>query len=118
MVLAAIASLLFFGYQIKSGRDMLLAPIDIAATPVAPAGTVNILMPQAKGVAFYVDQIASRNLFKPYEKPVRSDETGEDGLISRKMAKYKIVGIAWLDLPESATVMLEDSSSGLTRFLR
>ena len=34
------------------------------------------------------------------------------------MSKYKIVGIAWLDVPESATVMLEDTTTRMTRFLK
>ena len=40
-----------------------------------------------------------------------------DGLQS-KMSKYKIVGVAWLDVPESATAMLEDIGKKETHFLR
>ena len=34
------------------------------------------------------------------------------------MSKFKMVGIAWLDVPESATVMLEDTATHMTHFLK
>ena len=34
------------------------------------------------------------------------------------MSKYKLVGVAWLDVPESATVMLEDTGKHETHFLK
>ena len=42
----------------------------------------------------------------------------DDGGLQTKMSKYKLVGVAWLDVPESATVMLEDIAKHETHFLK
>ena len=67
-----------------------------------------------KDLAYYLDQVNLRNMFRPYEG---KEKVGEQGL-AQKMSKYKLVGIAWLDLPETASVMIEDTQSGMTYFLK
>jgi hypothetical protein len=34
------------------------------------------------------------------------------------MSRYKLVGIAWLDLPETACIMIEDTRKNETLFLK
>jgi len=40
---------------------------------------------------------------------------GAQGL-ARGCPKYKLVGVAWLDLPDTASIMIEDSTSKTTYF--
>jgi hypothetical protein len=116
---AALAGFLFFVYQIHSGVSLLGQDLTISVDAAAPQSSDDVQAPRMKSIAYYIDKIAARNLFQPYEKKT-SDAQGTVGqmALSARMSKYKLVGLAWLDVPESATIMLENTATHETRFLR
>ena len=120
LIVGVLASLLFLGYEVKNGLGLLGETVSISVDTKVSKDPLNLLIPQMKGITYYLDKAGPRNIFKPYEQP----EAGTAGVTSaraaleKKMAKYKLVGIAWLDVPESATVMLEDAATHMTHFLK
>ena len=118
LIAAVLAGFLFLIYEVQSGVSSLNEDVSISVDAVTPKENVNILVPQMKSVAYYLDRIVARNIFQPYDKKaVEQGAAGQVG-IQAKMSKYKLVGVAWLDVPESATVMIEDVARKETRFLR
>ncbi len=64
-------------------------------------------LPSNPSAEFYLQKISERNIFKPYVPKVVKSAT-KNGL-AQQLARFKLVGIAWLDLPESASIMINDS---------
>jgi len=120
LMVGVLASLLFLGYEVKSGLALIGENVSISADTKIAKDSQNLIVPQVKGITYYLDKASARNIFKPYEL----QETGAVSVTSaraaleKKMAKYKLVGIAWLDVPESATVMLEEAATHMTHFLK
>ncbi len=83
------------------------------------ASGVNI-MPKYEDLTSFLKEVLTRNLFRPYEKK-ESEVVGDNFLgsqkIAAKMSALKLVGISWLDTPDSASVMIENDQ-GMTYFLR
>ena len=119
LIAAVVAGLIFFAYQINSGFALLGQDVSVPDGVAAAKDVPGVQVPQMKNLAYYLDQIALRNIFQPYEKKAADQgaSSAEIGL-QTKMSKYKLVGVAWLDVPESATAMLEDTGKHETRFLR
>ncbi len=120
LIVCMVASALFFAYEIKSGVSLTAEDVDFSVDNSASKDVANQFVPQMKSVGYYLDKIKSRNIFQPYEaKPeVKEAVTTNLMALEKKMSKFKIVGIAWLDVPESATVMLEDTATHMTHFLK
>ncbi|MBF0593832.1 MAG: hypothetical protein HQL22_02560 [Candidatus Omnitrophica bacterium] len=120
LVVCMVASVLFFGYEVRNGMTLLQQPVDFNVDINAPKDSANLFVPQMKNIAFYLDKVGSRNIFQPYEKKVATVNAVPSGQeeLAKKMSKFKVVGIAWLDVPESATVMLEDTTNRMTHFLK
>ncbi len=119
LIAAVVAGLIFFVYQINSGFSLLGQDVSMPDAAAAAKDAPGILVPQMKNITYYLDKIASRNIFQPYEKKAadQSASSADIGL-QTKMSKYKLVGVAWLDVPESATAMLEDTGKHETHFLK
>ncbi|MBF0386519.1 MAG: hypothetical protein HQL20_01525 [Candidatus Omnitrophica bacterium] len=120
LIVCVVASALFFAYEVRSGLTLIGEEVVFSSGNGAARENVNLFVPQMKSVGYYLDRISSRNIFQPYEKKVEVKETAPSDLVAleKKMSKFKIVGIAWLDVPESATVMLEDTATHMTHFLK
>ncbi|MBF0486093.1 MAG: hypothetical protein HQL16_06235 [Candidatus Omnitrophica bacterium] len=120
LVVGVMASLIYLAYEVHSGMLLLEKNVSISGEVQIPKGALNLFVPQIRTVSYYLDKINERNIFQPFEKK----ETGEQGTTSakanleKKMKKYKLVGVAWLDVPESASVMMEDTATGATQFLK
>jgi type II secretory pathway component PulC len=75
-------------------------------------------------LAEYASVVSERNIFHPFEKKVIEEKAAAEEVvvpnqkIKSKMVDFKIVGISWLDTPQSATVMIEDTKTQITHFLR
>lgn len=120
LMAALVASLVYCLYEVNQGMNGLGQDVEISDVAGTPGKTLNNLTPRMKAAAYYLDQIRSRNIFQPYEVKAAAEQgaTGARAVLEQTMQKYKLVGVAWLDVPESATVMLESTAEGTTRFLR
>jgi hypothetical protein len=119
LLAGAVASFIFFGYQIQSGFALLQEPVNFSVDSGVSKDPMDMFVPQMKSIAYYLDRVNTRNVFQPFEKKeAGADAPTGQAALEKKMSKFKIVGIAWLDLPESATVMLEDNAAHMTHFLK
>lgn len=118
LFVGVLVCLAVLGLEIQSGNQLLSKQVDFEVSPVgARAGEIS--EHKAKDISYYTQKISARNIFKPYEKEqLDKVAVGAKPNLAKKMSKYKMVGVAWLDLPESASVMVEDTTNGLTYFLR
>lgn len=82
-----------------------------------------VWQPLLKPVGEYLQLIKERNIFQPYEVKlaVETEKTPEEKMgiqqISDRVKDLKLVGISWLDSPETASVMVENVTTGTTFFL-
>lgn len=120
LMICVVASAFFFAYELRSGLLLTAQEVAFVVDNGAVKDTANLFLPQMKSVGYYLDKIKSRNIFQPYEQKAEAKEAVPSALaaLEKKMSKFKIVGIAWLDVPESATVMLEDTATHMTHFLK
>lgn len=120
LVVAMIMGLLYFLIELRSGLGLVSQDVLFSVENVLPGEPLNLFVPQVKSIAYYLDKMSSRDLFKPYEKKEdgASATPSVKAALEKRMSKYKIVGVAWLDVPESASVMIEDKSNSTTRFLK
>lgn len=120
LIVCMLASVLFFTHEIQIGLSLAAQDVDFSVDKNTVKEPGSQFVPQMKNIAYYLDKINSRNIFQPYEEKVVVKEAPPSGLVAlqKQMSKFKIVGIAWLDVPESATVMLEDTATHMTHFLK
>lgn len=117
LLIGVVVCLAVLGLEIQSGSQLLSKQVDFDVnTSVIRAGDVAELKP--KDIAYYAQKIGVRNIFKPFEKEQLDKASATKPNLAQKLSKYKLVGVAWLDLPESASVMVEDTTNGMTFFLR
>jgi hypothetical protein len=72
-------------------------------------------------LAFYVAPVEERNIFQPYTAKSRTTTVQVTEDIKEIVAlteNYKLVGVAWLDKIETASVMIEDTEKEITYFLQ
>lgn len=119
LVIAVIASVIYLGYEFQNGVSMLGQEVTIPADQTTRQTSPETTVPRSKGLSHYLDLVTSRNIFQPYEKQTATAPVDIDrSEIESKLQNFRLVGIAWLDVPESATVMIEDKGTGHTRFLK
>ncbi|MFA5059951.1 MAG: type II secretion system protein N [Candidatus Omnitrophota bacterium] len=81
----------------------------------------NDAVPQKKDVSDYLASVEKRNIFQPFEKKPEEkivDASSGSPQIATIAKNYKLVGISWLDSPDSASALIEDTQSGNTFFLK
>jgi hypothetical protein len=105
--------------EFQSGAALMRKQVEFSLDASVPHHSLDLSESKPKDIAYYAQKIAERNIFKPYEKEVLDkSNVPVKPTLAKKLSKYKLVGVAWLDLPESASVMFEDTSTGTTFFLR
>lgn len=78
-------------------------------------------LPPPIDITEYTTAVSVRNLFRPFEKKAEEKKLVtplENQKIKDKVTNFKLVGISWLNSPETATVMIEDKSTTVTHFLK
>ncbi len=117
---SVLAVLAFVIFNTTMGTKTLEKKIVVSVDTTA-VNSVNHFFPQPKDVSQYLQTITKRNIFKPFEKKAEDeniDVDPETRQISALTKNLKLVGISWLDSPESATALIEDTQSGMTYFLK
>jgi hypothetical protein len=119
LVLGILACLAFLVLELQAGSALLSKKVEFSLDQSVPHRSLELGQSKPKDIAYYAQKIGERNIFKPYEKE-QLDKTNVPvkPTLAKKLSQYKLVGVAWLDLPESASVMFEDSTTGMTHFLR
>lgn len=112
IVVAVVALVL----QMRNGVALLNKDVDLTSD-IQSSSIAEIALPSTNSVSFYLDKISARNIFKPFDAQVTTASSAPVG-IAAKVAKYKLVGVAWLDLPETASAMIEDTATKQTYFLK
>jgi len=122
---AALNALLFLGiigcivglvYEMRSGFSLLAQSIEFPSETKEGASLSDIALPSVQSSDYYLEKVNARNIFKPYV-PKAAEKAAVLGVV-QLMSKYKLVGIAWLDVPETASIMIEDVQNNKTLFLK
>jgi len=101
----------------RSGFSMLHQVVEFPAESKTGVSLSDIALPSLQSADYYLQKINERNIFKPYVPKTVKKAAVPGGLV-QLMSKYKLVGIAWLDLPETASIMIEDTQKKETYFLK
>ncbi|MDP8265964.1 MAG: hypothetical protein P9M07_03355 [Candidatus Aceula meridiana] len=117
-----IICVIFLAGIYKSGMSQLKSGLDFASDVKAKGlQFASSVMPQYENVDSFLEYVLQRNIFRPYEKK-QGDKASNvplgTQLLSEKLQKLKLVGISWLDSPDTASVMVEQTETGMTYFLK
>ncbi len=111
---------LFFAQDFSRGMKESQAQVVFEVKQAADDGK-QIALPTISDAESYIEKISKRNIFKPFEKKVEEIKIVapvENQQIKDKVTNFKLVGISWLSTPETATAMIEDTSTSVTHFLK
>jgi hypothetical protein len=116
LFLGIFICILALGVEMRSGFSLLHQAVMFPSESKNDSSLSDIALPSAQSADYYLQKINERNIFKPYVPKVAA-KTEAQGLV-HMMSRYKLVGIAWLDLPETASIMIEDTQKNETFFLK
>ena len=102
-------------YEMRSGMELISKDINFSDDAKSASAIADMAMPSGKDAKYYLEKISSRNIFRPYEATAKNPAVLN---LTKRLAKFKLVGVAWLDLPESATIMIEDTQTKVMYFLK
>lgn len=98
MILFVILSACYLGYEFSSGVSLLEKETGFAAANKIAKDQAVILVPRMKSIGYYLEKAGNcRNIFQPYEKKDEVSSSTVESSLQKRMSKFKIVGIAWLD---------------------
>lgn len=122
MFLILIAVVAVLANEMRVGMQYMTKSISFSVKEGMAGHAVGMeaLIPNVQRLSFYLAGVNRRNLFDPYEeKKVASvqDISEKNRQIAQRTGSFKLVGIAWLDRVDTASVMIEDTSSNITHFL-
>ncbi len=116
LFLGIFACIIALGFEMRHGFSLLNRAVVFPPELKTDASLSDVTLPSTPSADYYLQKINERNIFKPYV-PKTAKIAAAQGL-SQQMSKYKLVGIAWLDLPETASVMMEDKEKNKIYFLK
>jgi len=120
LIILIIVAATALGFLYRGETNLLKGELNFATgVKTSKAVTSADPLPQYEPLASFLEVVLERNIFRPYEKKeiaVVSAPTGREK-IAVKMQDLKLVGISWLDTPDSASAMVE-LKTGMTVFLR
>ena len=117
LLLVIVVCVLILIYQIHAGSSLLKTEVNFLDQTRAVQKQEEVRLPRVRDARFYIDSFGNRNIFKPYDISLGKAAAGQPNL-SKRLSKYKLVGVAWFDAPNSVSIMIEDSTSKTTYFLK
>ncbi|MFP4472769.1 MAG: hypothetical protein ACLFPX_02720 [Candidatus Omnitrophota bacterium] len=123
LLISVIVMAGYFGLQLSQGMKAAGRRVNFEL-PSAVAFKGETLLPQFAEVKQYLQAVAKRNIFNPYElKEVetvaeKTVEQKRQERVSQKVQDLKLVGVSWLETADTASVMIENTASGVTYFLK
>jgi len=122
LLIMIFVALLFLGNEVRAGIKGLNQEIsfsEFSDRPVRVDG-VSEVGGSVHDKSFYLVGVNDRNIFQPFVVPEKQigDMLTKNRKILQKTANLRLVGIAWLDTVDSASVMIEDTEKGKTYFLK
>ena len=121
LIVAVVVVLIFFVMDFSNGLKSVNRELEVPfARPLSDLNE-NII-PEPKSVDDYLVVVERRNIFQPFEKKEAEEKMAlvpkETRRVVEQTKDLKLVGISWLDTPESASALIENTQSGMTYFLR
>ncbi len=116
LFIGIVACIIGLVYEMRSGMQLIGTNVDLEGDVKLSRSVMDIAMPTNNDVKFYTDKINTRNIFRPYEAPTAKAAVKYN--LAKRLSKFKLVGVAWLDLPETASIMIEDTANKTTFFLK
>ena len=117
LVIALVAFFLFMDFlgQMRYASRKIKLEIDSRA-----GARSDSFLPSMDDFKNYLETLSKRNIFQPIEEKEESKvtEVTDTRAITEKSKDLKLVGISWLDTPESASAMIENTTSGVIYFLK
>ncbi len=117
LFLGIVISIVVLVLQLRSGMALLNKKMDYSDEIKTNSYQRDARLPEAKALKIYTDSFGNRNIFRPYDINLGKATQAQPNL-AKRFSKYKLVGVAWLDLPESASIMIEDMQSKTTYILK
>jgi len=121
LVMAVGIMTIVFSISLARGIKISNQAISFNQLASAPFSSKNFL-PSFFDVKDYLHTVSLRNIFHPFEQKVIEKKQEEEATVVRRISSQtknlKLVGISWLDTPESASAMVENTENGVTHFLR
>jgi len=116
LFLGIVACLVALALEMHSGITLLHQEVAFPFESKTDVSLSDIALPSAQSADYYLQKINERNIFKPYVPKVAKKAAAQG--LAVLMSKYKLVGVAWLDLPETASIMIENTQNNKTFFLK
>ena len=117
-------AILVFGFvfvkSFISGMDFSKKEVNLAVK-TKTSQIADDLTNKPTSLSDYLVSITRRNIFLPFEKKEAEEEVAAPTTlkeVSERTKDLKLVGISWLDTAESASALIENTTSGVTYFLR
>ena len=116
LLLGIIACSVIFIYELLSGSSLLNQAVVFPREAKTDVLLSDVSLPSTPSVDYYLQKINERNIFKPFVPKIVKSAAAQG--LSQQMLKYKLVGIAWLDLPETASIMMSNTQKNKILFLK
>jgi hypothetical protein len=123
LIVAVLVMAVVFSTSMMRGLQTAHQTVDFKQPQPVKVPAENLL-PSFADIQRYISAVSLRNIFNPFEKKevaVASVEAKPAAVAERVLERtkaLKLVGVSWLDTPETASAMVENTGSGVTYFLR
>lgn len=121
MVLFVVAGLLVLN-ELVGGQNFLSKSqnVQIDKKTVKTVMSESNTIPSISGVDYYTAKAKKRNIFQPFKEGESKsvvEASGENQRMADQVRNLRLVGIAWFETVDSASVMIEDLDKKTTYFL-